>query len=68
MQYVLHEYLPTEKKKQRRTKWICVFGGSSPGKRVCYQDAALELDQELVSRRLNLVYGGGSVSLMGLVS
>ncbi|XP_022750630.1 cytokinin riboside 5'-monophosphate phosphoribohydrolase LOG5-like isoform X2 [Durio zibethinus] len=51
-----------------RFKRVCVFCGSSSGKRNCYGDAALELGKELVSRRLDLVYGGGSVGLMGLVS
>ncbi|KAJ8772597.1 hypothetical protein K2173_027774 [Erythroxylum novogranatense] len=51
-----------------RFKRVCVFCGSSTGKRDCYGDAALELAQELVSRRLDLVYGGGSIGLMGLVS
>ncbi|OMP11847.1 Cytokinin riboside 5'-monophosphate phosphoribohydrolase LOG [Corchorus olitorius] len=51
-----------------RFKRVCVFCGSSTGKRNSYRDAALELGKELVSRRLDLVYGGGSVGLMGLVS
>ncbi|KAK8551682.1 hypothetical protein V6N13_120129 [Hibiscus sabdariffa] len=51
-----------------RFKRVCVFCGSSSGKRNCYRDAALQLGQELVSRNLDLVYGGGSVGLMGLVS
>ncbi|XP_023554615.1 cytokinin riboside 5'-monophosphate phosphoribohydrolase LOG5-like isoform X2 [Cucurbita pepo subsp. pepo] len=51
-----------------RFKRVCVFCGSSTGKRNCYRDAAIELAQELVSRRLDLVYGGGSIGLMGLVS
>ncbi|KAK1553771.1 hypothetical protein Q3G72_003479 [Acer saccharum] len=51
-----------------RFKRVCVFCGSSTGKRDCYSDAALELGKELVSRRLDLVYGGGSIGLMGLVS
>ncbi|KAK9129295.1 hypothetical protein Sjap_009782 [Stephania japonica] len=54
--------------KPSRFKRVCVFCGSSAGKRDCYRDAALELGQELVSRNLGLVYGGGSVGLMGLVS
>ncbi|KAJ6921012.1 cytokinin riboside 5'-monophosphate phosphoribohydrolase LOG5-like [Populus alba x Populus x berolinensis] len=54
--------------KSSRFKRVCVFCGSSRGKRDCYRDAALELGQELVSRRLDLVYGEGSVGLMGLVS
>ncbi|GAV63417.1 Lysine_decarbox domain-containing protein, partial [Cephalotus follicularis] len=49
-------------------KRVCVFCGSSTGKRDCYRDAAIELAQELVPRRLDLVYGGGSIGLMGLVS
>lgn len=51
-----------------RFKRVCVFCGSSSGNRNCYRDAAIELGQELVSRKLNLVYGGGSIGLMGLVS
>ncbi|KAJ6708093.1 CYTOKININ RIBOSIDE 5'-MONOPHOSPHATE PHOSPHORIBOHYDROLASE LOG5 [Salix viminalis] len=54
--------------KPSRFKRVCVFCGSSTGKRNCYSDAAIELAQELVTKRLDLVYGGGSVGLMGLVS
>ncbi|CAN1770884.1 Cytokinin riboside 5'-monophosphate phosphoribohydrolase LOG5 [Linum perenne] len=49
-------------------KRVCVFCGSSTGKKDCYRDAAVELAQELVEKRLDLVYGGGSIGLMGLVS
>ncbi|KAK2989574.1 hypothetical protein RJ640_026902 [Escallonia rubra] len=51
-----------------RFRRVCVFCGSSSGKRDCYRDAAIELGQELVSKRLDLVYGGGGIGLMGLVS
>lgn len=51
-----------------RFKTVCVYCGSSPGKRNSYQDAATELGKELVSRNIDLVYGGGSLGLMGLVS
>ncbi|KAG9443155.1 hypothetical protein H6P81_019009 [Aristolochia fimbriata] len=51
-----------------RFKRICVFCGSSSGKRNSYQVAATELGMELVSRGLDLVYGGGSIGLMGLIS
>ncbi|KAF8702729.1 hypothetical protein HU200_032557 [Digitaria exilis] len=51
-----------------RFRRICVFCGSSQGKKKSYQDAAVELGEELVSRNIDLVYGGGSVGLMGLVS
>ncbi|KAG4916512.1 hypothetical protein JHK87_054069 [Glycine soja] len=51
-----------------RFKRICVFCGSSSGKKPTYQEAAVQLGRELVERRIDLVYGGGSVGLMGLVS
>lgn len=51
-----------------RFKSVCVFCGSSAGNRDCYGNAAVELGQELVARKVDLVYGGGSVGIMGLVS
>ncbi|XP_039052631.1 cytokinin riboside 5'-monophosphate phosphoribohydrolase LOG1-like [Hibiscus syriacus] len=54
--------------KQSKFKRICVFCGSSPGKRSSYKEAAIELGRELVSRNIDLVYGGGSIGLMGLIS
>ncbi|CBI32740.3 hypothetical protein VitviT2T_012087 [Vitis vinifera] len=54
--------------EQSKFKRICVFCGSSQGKKTSYQDAAIQLGKELVSRNIDLVYGGGSIGLMGLVS
>ncbi|RDX75109.1 Cytokinin riboside 5'-monophosphate phosphoribohydrolase LOG3, partial [Mucuna pruriens] len=54
--------------RNSKFKRICVFCGSSPGKKSSYQDAAIHLGNELVSRNIDLVYGGGSIGLMGLVS
>ncbi|XP_047325877.1 cytokinin riboside 5'-monophosphate phosphoribohydrolase LOG1-like [Impatiens glandulifera] len=51
-----------------RFKRICVFCGSSPGRNPTYQLAATQLGTELVERNIDLVYGGGSIGLMGLVS
>ncbi|KAK1273164.1 Cytokinin riboside 5'-monophosphate phosphoribohydrolase LOG7 [Acorus gramineus] len=51
-----------------RFRRVCVFCGSSPGKKPSYQLAAIQLGNELVERKVDLVYGGGSVGLMGLVS
>ncbi|XP_037438310.1 probable cytokinin riboside 5'-monophosphate phosphoribohydrolase LOGL9 [Triticum dicoccoides] len=51
-----------------RFRRVCVFCGSSSGKRSSYRDAAVELGKELVARRMDLVYGGGSLGLMGEVS
>ena len=47
---------------------ICVFSGSSPGLRAEYREAAIELGEELVRRRLRLVYGGANIGLMGVVA
>ncbi|XP_019196845.1 PREDICTED: cytokinin riboside 5'-monophosphate phosphoribohydrolase LOG8-like [Ipomoea nil] len=47
---------------------ICVFCGSNSGHRKVFSDAAVELGNELVSRKIDLVYGGGSIGLMGLIS
>jgi uncharacterized protein (TIGR00730 family) len=49
-------------------KRVCVFCGSSTGGRPTYADAARLLAAELVQRQLGLVYGGGSVGLMGVVA
>ena len=49
-------------------KYICVFTGSNPGVRPAYKQMARELGQELVTRGLGLVYGGGSVGLMGVIA
>ncbi|XP_062079360.1 cytokinin riboside 5'-monophosphate phosphoribohydrolase LOG8-like [Humulus lupulus] len=49
-------------------KTVCVYCGSSFGNNQIFTDAALDLGRELVKRNINLVYGGGSVGLMGLVS
>jgi hypothetical protein len=47
---------------------VCVFAGSSTGARPEYATAARALAVELVRRGLGLVYGGGSVGLMGVLA
>jgi uncharacterized protein (TIGR00730 family) len=47
---------------------ICVFCGSSPGRRASYAVAARRLGTLLGERGIGLVYGGGNVGLMGLVA
>lgn len=54
--------------RRSRFRRICVYCGSAKGKKASYQDAAVELGKELVERGIDLVYGGGSIGLMGLVS
>lgn len=46
-------------------KSVCVYCGSSPGRQEIYTDAAMRLGDALVDARLQLVYGGASVGLMG---
>ena len=47
---------------------ICVFCGSSPGADPRFLAAAREMGRALAARGLGLVYGGGSVGLMGAVA
>jgi uncharacterized protein (TIGR00730 family) len=47
---------------------IAVYCGSSPGKNPVYKDAATELGKVLAARGITLVYGGGSVGLMGILA
>ncbi|XP_015072440.1 cytokinin riboside 5'-monophosphate phosphoribohydrolase LOG7 [Solanum pennellii] len=57
-----------EEERRSKFKRICVFCGSSSGNKPTYQEAATELGKQLVEKGIDLVYGGGSVGLMGLVS
>ncbi|KAG8491338.1 hypothetical protein CXB51_014516 [Gossypium anomalum] len=57
-----------DEKARSKFKRLCVFCGSNSGHRQVFSDAALELGNELVKRKIDLVYGGGSVGLMGLIS
>ncbi|XP_071721353.1 cytokinin riboside 5'-monophosphate phosphoribohydrolase LOG1-like [Rutidosis leptorrhynchoides] len=57
-----------EERSSRKLKRICVFCGSRTGFKSSFTDAALEVGQEMVKRNIDLVYGGGSVGLMGLIS
>ena len=47
---------------------LCVFCGSSPGTDPRYLEAARDMGRALARRGLGLVYGGGSVGLMGAVA
>ena len=51
-----------------RVPRICVFTGSSAGRRASYESAAVALGQSLVRRGFELVYGGARVGLMGAVA
>jgi uncharacterized protein (TIGR00730 family) len=47
---------------------ICVFCGSSPGRRPVFAAAAAALGSQLAAQAIGLVYGGGSVGLMGVLA
>lgn len=47
---------------------LCVYCGSSAGKRPEYAQAAEQLAEELVNRGIGLVYGGASIGVMGLLA
>ena len=49
-------------------KRICVFCGANTGKRDQYSTAAKDLAEELVSREIEIVYGGGRIGLMGVLA
>lgn len=49
-------------------KRICVYCGSSMGKRPEYAAAAKALGDALAARNIGLVYGGASVGIMGLIA
>jgi hypothetical protein len=47
---------------------VCVYLGSSPGRLPAYADAAREVGRLLAERGIGLVYGGGTIGLMGAVA
>lgn len=52
----------------KNIKSICVFCGSSNGAQTLYKETAYALGAELAKNETRLVYGGGSVGLMGAVA
>lgn len=49
-------------------KRLCVFCGSSHGRKPQYREAARQLGREMARRGIELVYGGGNIGLMGEVA
>lgn len=49
----------------RRIETVCVFCGSGPGVNKAYAEAARALGRALAENDVALVYGGGSLGLMG---
>ena len=49
-------------------KKIAVFCGSSAGNDSIYRDQAYQLGKTLAEKQIKLIYGGGSIGLMGAVA
>lgn len=49
-------------------KSICLYCGASPGTNPAYRDAAAQFGETLAERKIRLIYGGGSVGLMGVAA
>jgi uncharacterized protein (TIGR00730 family) len=49
-------------------KKITVYCGSNKGKNISYAEGALALADEMIKRKLSLVYGAGNVGLMGVIA
>ena len=54
--------------KVKYKKSLCVFCGSKNGNNLIYKNAAKELGTYLAKNKIRLVYGGGSLGLMGELS
>jgi uncharacterized protein (TIGR00730 family) len=51
-----------------KIKTVCVYCGSGPGTNPRFIDAAIALGKVLAENSIRLVYGGGSIGLMGAVA
>jgi len=60
--------LPWASLSVRPMRAICVFCGASAGNRPAYAEAARSLAAMLAERDLTLIYGGGSIGVMGVLA
>src|SRR5258707_13449061 len=51
-----------------KIRTICVYCGSGPGSSPRFNEAAIALGKVLAENRIRLVYGGGSIGLMGALA
>lgn len=47
---------------------LCIFCGSKKGRHPVYASTAATIGRELAARNIQLIYGGGSVGLMGVLA
>ena len=58
----------TMNKMTKKIKTVCVYCGSGPGTNPHFIKAATSLGKALADNNVGLVYGGGSIGLMGAVA
>ncbi len=51
--------------KMANPRSVCVYCGSNVGKDPAFLDAACRMGQTLASQKVDLIYGGGALGLMG---
>ncbi|KAL6582758.1 hypothetical protein OROMI_004836 [Orobanche minor] len=49
----------------KRFNSICIFGGASHGNEACFTEAAHNLGRTLGEKCMHIIYGGGSLGLIG---
>lgn len=49
-------------------KSVCIYCGSRPGKNGKFSELAREVGQNLAENNIRMIYGGGSVGLMGIAA
>ena len=49
-------------------KSLLVYCGANPGTKSIYKETTISLGQEMVKRGMKLIYGGGSLGLMGTIA
>lgn len=49
-------------------KNVLIFCGANKGNDIVYERAAIEMAQALVKRGINIITGGGSVGIMGIIA
>ena len=56
------------KSNDQKMKSVCVFCGSSAGRDPFFAEMAARMGENLARRGARLIYGGGSVGLMGIIA
>jgi uncharacterized protein (TIGR00730 family) len=60
--------LQCHKERMNQIKTVCVYCGSGPGNNPRFVEAAVALGKAFAENNVRLVYGGGSIGLMGAVA